>query len=72
MVWLYVVEFQGRGVPHVHFCLWIQKSIDEMIAGNVIEASATPFREDETERRELAELIDKYQRHRQPCTDYCR
>ncbi|GBC10072.1 hypothetical protein RclHR1_09310007 [Rhizophagus clarus] len=32
------VEFQNRGAPHTHSVLWVEESIDEMIAENLIRS----------------------------------
>lgn len=63
VAYCWVLEIQDRGAPHAHFCLWTEKSIDEMIKENVITCSSigsTP---------ESTRLIQKHQVHH--CSSYC-
>lgn len=69
---VWVVEFQERGVPHVHYCLWTNHSIERMIENNVILAEAMPNGATPAIREELKTLVERHQTHRQPCSEYCR
>ncbi|KAF9953443.1 hypothetical protein BGZ65_004679 [Modicella reniformis] len=55
--WFWVTEFQDRGVPHVHFVLWSNWSVEELVEANnsgnrrrvIITTSSEPV-QDVTER----------------------
>ena len=42
------IEFQNRGAAHVHTCLWVSKSIDNMIDEHIIQ-SDLPDKQSEPE-----------------------
>lgn len=68
----FVVEYQERGAPHVHYVLWTCKSFADLIAQNnsgeagqvIVSCSARPERED------VAILVDRHQVHRHS-EQYC-
>lgn len=60
--WCWVFELQDRGTPHTHFCLWMNKSIEQMIDDITITCSKP--QEDGEDRA----LVLKHQIHR--CTAY--
>lgn len=59
----WVLEVQGRGTPHTHFCLWTKCSIEEMISREVISCRSAG------ETKEQTDLIMRHQVHR--CGPYC-
>ncbi|OAQ22173.1 hypothetical protein K457DRAFT_37927, partial [Linnemannia elongata AG-77] len=68
----WVIEFQSRGLPHAHFCLWTQKTIEEMIELKTIVATVPRGDEDqyfEEMDMWLSQLVRKHQVH--GCGKYC-
>jgi hypothetical protein len=53
------IEFQNRGAPHTHTILWVEKTINEMIAENIVK-STLPNPELEPE---LYHLVINHQIH---------
>ena len=53
------IEFQLRGAIHAHCMLWVEKSVEEMIAEGYIRAD----RPDPQKEPILAQLVDLYQTH---------
>jgi hypothetical protein len=53
------VEFQNRGAPHTHSILWVEKSINEMIAENLIRSDLP----DPILEPELYQLVVTHQIH---------
>ena len=53
------VEFQNRGAPHTHSTIWVEKSIDEMIAENLIRSDLP----DPILEPELYQLVVTHQIH---------
>ncbi|CAG8490878.1 16859_t:CDS:2 [Acaulospora morrowiae] len=53
------IEFQNRGAAHIHTCLWVSKSIDNMIDEHIIR-SDLPDKQNEPE---LCEKVIKHQIH---------
>ena len=53
------IEFQLRGAIHTHCMLWVEKSVEELIAEGYIRAD----RPDPQKEPILAQLVDLYQTH---------
>jgi hypothetical protein len=53
------VEFQNRGAPHTHSIIWVEKTIDEMIAENLIRSDLP----DPILEPELYQLVITHQIH---------
>jgi len=53
------IEFQNRGAAHVHTCLWVSKSIDNMIDEHIIRSDLP----DKQSEPELYEKVIKHQIH---------
>jgi hypothetical protein len=59
----WVLEVQGRGTPHTHFCLWTKSSIEDMISNEIISCRSV------VDDQEQTDLITKHQVHN--CGSYC-
>lgn len=66
----WVMEFQDRGAPHMHFLAWTHKSVEELVEQNDEPDMQLVSCSSRSEEPDLQRLIDLCQRHAHT-EDYC-